>query len=68
MQKVSLVINFDMPVNTDEYIQKVGRLGRFGRSGGVAISLVTENKFVESLKKYCDSNISELPLDVKFFI
>jgi len=65
MQKVSLVINFDTPENTDEYIQRVGRVGGFGKGGGVAITFVSENKFVESLKKYCDSNISELPLDVK---
>ena len=61
------MINFDESLNTDQYIQRVGRVGRFGRFGqsGIAISFVTEEKFVKDLEKYCDIEIKELPFDVK---
>jgi superfamily II DNA/RNA helicase len=38
---VELVINFDIPNNSEEYIHRVGRTGRAGKSG-VAISFYTE--------------------------
>jgi ATP-dependent RNA helicase DDX49/DBP8 len=38
---VAMVVNWDMPVEPEEYTHRVGRTARRGR-GGVAISLVTE--------------------------
>ena len=40
VQQVSLVINYDMPANRENYIHRIGRSGRFGRKG-VAINFVT---------------------------
>jgi translation initiation factor 4A len=40
VQQVSLVINYDMPTNRENYIHRIGRGGRFGRKG-VAINFVT---------------------------
>lgn len=40
VQQVSLVINYDLPVNRENYIHRIGRGGRFGRKG-VAINFVT---------------------------
>ncbi|CAM9509931.1 unnamed protein product [Heterosigma akashiwo] len=40
VQQVSLVINFDLPRDRENYIHRVGRSGRFGRKG-TAISLLT---------------------------
>ncbi len=40
VEKLSLVINFDLPDNTEDYVHRVGRTGRAGRSGK-AISFVT---------------------------
>lgn len=39
VQQVSLVINYDLPVNRQLYIHRIGRSGRFGRKG-VAINFV----------------------------
>jgi translation initiation factor 4A len=35
VQQVSLVINFDLPTNRENYIHRIGRSGRFGRKGQV---------------------------------
>ncbi|KAI0832583.1 DEAD-domain-containing protein [Trametes gibbosa] len=40
VQQVSLVINYDLPANRENYIHRIGRSGRFGRKG-VAINFVT---------------------------
>jgi translation initiation factor 4A len=40
VQQVSLVINYDLPTNRENYIHRIGRGGRFGRQG-VAINFVT---------------------------
>lgn len=33
VQQVSLVINYDVPINRENYIHRIGRSGRFGRKG-----------------------------------
>lgn len=38
VQQVSLVINYDLPSNRENYIHRIGRSGRFGRKG-VAVNV-----------------------------
>jgi ATP-dependent RNA helicase len=40
VQNVSLVINYDLPMNRENYLHRIGRSGRFGRKG-VSICFVT---------------------------
>ena len=40
VQQVSLVINYDLPTNRENYSHRIGCGGRFGRKG-VAINFVT---------------------------
>ena len=52
---VSHVINFDMPVNPEDYVHRIGRTGRAGRNG-IAITFVNFNNIkslneIESLMK-----------------
>lgn len=60
-QQVSLVINFDIPRDTDSYIHRVGRSGRFGRTG-IAINLVSEKdaKNMEAIEKKFSLDIKRL--------
>ena len=39
--QVSLVINYDLPTQPENYLHRIGRSGRFGRKG-VAINFVTK--------------------------
>merc|ERR1712110_284338 len=41
IDNVSLVVNFDMPKQLDDYVHRIGRTGRAGRKG-VAIAFVNE--------------------------
>lgn len=40
VQAVNVVINFDFPKNSETYLHRVGRSGRFGHLG-LAINLIT---------------------------
>merc|ERR1712070_859955 len=42
VQHVSLVINYDLPKDTENYLHRIGRSGRFGRKGN-AINFVTRD-------------------------
>lgn len=46
VQQVSLVINFDLPINYENYIHRIGRSGRFGRKGN-AINLITNDDLAQ---------------------
>jgi translation initiation factor 4A len=65
VQQVSLVINFDMPKDKENYIHQVGRTSRFGRKG-VAINLVTEEeyKYLKEIEKFYGTQVEELPSDI----
>jgi len=65
VQQVSLVINYDLPHNLENYIHRIGRSGRFGRKG-VAINFVT-NEDVQSLREleaFYHTQVPEMPANV----
>lgn len=64
IQQVSLVINFDVPGNSETYIHRIGRSGRFGRKG-VAINLVSraDSWRLQEIEKFYDTSIAEMPAD-----
>ncbi|OJY05749.1 MAG: DEAD/DEAH box helicase [Rhizobiales bacterium 62-17] len=49
---VSHVFNFDVPMHPDDYVHRIGRTGRAGKSG-TAISIVTnsDDKYVDDIRK-----------------
>jgi ATP-dependent RNA helicase len=65
VQQVSLVINFDLPLNKELYIHRIGRSGRFGRKG-VAINFVTDEdvSVLREIEKFYDTVIDEMPQNI----
>merc|ERR1712022_75084 len=65
VQQVSLVINYDLPTNRENYIHRIGRSGRFGRKG-VAINFVSkdEERLLQDIQKFYNTTIEELPSNV----
>jgi len=65
VQQVSLVINYDLPQNMENYLHRIGRSGRFGRKG-VAINFVTDNdvRAMKDIERYYHTQIEEMPMDI----
>ncbi|TIA93562.1 hypothetical protein E3P99_00059 [Wallemia hederae] len=65
VQQVSLVINYDLPSNRENYIHRIGRSGRFGRKG-VAINFVTTEdvRILRDIEQYYATQIDEMPLNL----
>lgn len=78
IERVNIVINYDMPDGPDSYLHRVGRAGRFGTSG-LAITFVATDEDQELLGKVqarysssrvffsdgrFDVGISEMPDDI----
>ncbi|KAL8798952.1 MAG: hypothetical protein Q9182_006250 [Xanthomendoza sp. 2 TL-2023] len=64
VQQVSLVINYDLPSNRENYIHRIGRSGRFGRKG-VAINFVTSEdvRILRDIELYYSTQIDEMPMN-----
>jgi translation initiation factor 4A len=62
VQQVSLVINFELPMNRENYIHRIGRSGRYGRKG-VAINLIapSEAKIKIEIETHYSTKMVDLP-------
>ena len=65
VQQVSLVINYDLPTNRENYIHRIGRGGRFGRKG-VAINFLTaeDQRTLQDIEQFYNTQIEEMPMNV----
>jgi len=66
IERVNIVINYDMPDESDSYLHRVGRAGRFGTKG-LAITFVSTDEDSEVLKKVQERfevNIGEMPASI----
>ena len=63
VERVSHVINFDIPYDTEAYVHRIGRTGRAGRHGE-AILFVTprERRMLHTIEKATRQRISQLEL------
>ncbi len=61
VQQVSIVFNFDMPKEMENYIHRIGRSGRYGRKG-LAISFVLKDElgYLKEIENFYHTEISEL--------
>jgi translation initiation factor 4A len=65
VQQVSLVVNYELPVQRENYVHRIGRSGRYGKKG-VAINLVygDELNTLKEIEKHYSTHINELPEDL----
>merc|ERR1711967_192186 len=63
IERVNIVVNYDMPSDSDSYLHRVGRAGRFGTKG-LAITFSSNDEDTEvlsSVQKRFEVNIGEMP-------
>lgn len=61
IENISLVINYDLPLEKESYVHRTGRTGRAGKTGK-AITFVTpyEDKFLAEIEKYIGFEIPQI--------
>lgn len=69
VQQVSLVINYDLPINRENYIHRIGRSGRFGRKG-TAINFVVEEEMelIEAIEKFYHTTVDAMPSEINSLV
>jgi superfamily II DNA/RNA helicase len=68
IQQISLVINYELPSQRENYIHRIGRSGRFGRKGA-SINLITERerRAQEEIETHYEKKILPLPLNLEIY-
>ena len=66
IEKVNIVINYDMSKQANEYLHRVGRAGRFGTKG-LAISFISSQNDTEVLNEVqarFEVKVEEMPMSI----
>ncbi|KFF59471.1 cold-shock protein [Cryobacterium sp. MLB-32] len=63
VDRISHVVNYDIPIDTESYVHRIGRTGRAGRSGA-AISFVTprERRLLSAIEKATRQPLTQMQL------
>ena len=63
--QVSIVFNYDLPLNKETYIHRISGYSRVGRNGN-AITFITpdEHDQFDLIQKICNTKIEILPVDL----
>jgi len=63
---VSHVMNFDVPIHSEDYVHRIGRTGRAGKSGtAITICFPNEEKYLEKIEELVKVEIPRLPSPLK---
>jgi superfamily II DNA/RNA helicase len=64
---VSHVVNFDVPIHSEDYVHRIGRTGRAGRKGtALMIALPHEQKHVDKIEALIGKPVEPAPLPEGF--
>jgi ATP-dependent RNA helicase DeaD len=63
VERISHVVNYDLPIDTESYVHRIGRTGRAGRSGD-AISFVTprERRLLTAIERATHQPLTQMQL------
>ena len=61
---ITHVINYDLPKQAEDYVHRIGRTGRAGRTG-IAITFAEVNEYVKvhKIEKYIDRKLNEVTVE-----
>ncbi len=64
IEKIDLVINFDVPRDAEDYVHRVGRTAR-AQTQGVAITLINDKEILEfhKIERLIETDIYKIPLN-----
>ena len=66
VKDIEVVINYDMPIESDQYLHRVGRAGRYGTKG-LAISFISSQediKILDEVQARFEVKIEDLPASI----
>ncbi len=63
VERISHVINYDIPYDTEAYVHRIGRTGRAGRSGEAILFVAPrETRMLQAIERATRQRIEEMPL------
>ena len=63
IERISLVVNYDIPLDAESYVHRIGRTGRAGRSGRALLFVEPrERRLLRNVEHLIKKNIEELEL------
>ena len=64
VQQISLVINYELPTNTENYVHRIGRAGRYGRKGTtINLLLPEEENHMREISELYGMTVDRFPND-----
>lgn len=59
------MINYELPMQKENYIHRIGRAGRFGRKGtAINFVLPKDARFLKEIQDHYNTQIDEMPTDL----
>ncbi len=69
VDRIGLVINYDMPFDTEAYVHRIGRTGRAGRTGEAILFInQREKRFITNLERAVKQTIEQMEIPNNEFI
>jgi ATP-dependent RNA helicase DeaD len=63
VERISHVINYDIPHDTEGYVHRIGRTGRAGRSGDAVLFMTPREKYLlRSIEKATRQTVEQMPM------
>lgn len=63
VDRISLVVNYDIPYDTEAYVHRIGRTGRAGREGDAILFVVRrETRMLRAIEKATGKDIEQMKL------